>query len=842
MNNLKRKMALLLALLMTMGTMVSFQTIKAFAVAPSPETEWTEGDFIYSSPGHIIAFSDQGIEKQKVNKNLKFPEGTISVRGNYTLTHQDDPIAEQREFGRPNKTYESVTFPDSVTDIGYATFYMAKIEKLNLPKGLKRIGGVAFFPCGLKEVKLPEGLESIGHNAFEKNELTEITIPSSVQKIDKYAFVSNELYKIVIKGTPIVEKYAFAKQKAVYEPKLNPFYKEHFGYKGKIGFDKMPEGLMDKGEEYTFKDDSIEKVTSAFHVPEINYNGTISIVNPHRWSEGTQTDTTSQDIKDLEAKIEELQKDKEEKEKTISELEEQLENCKDNGAKLKAEKEALEKEILTKDETIEKLKKKVEALQKSDKEKAEEIKILQEKIDSLTKEQEQLKKELNEKNLKIQELEKELANQKKIIEQLEQTVKEKNERIKTLEDEMKALQEKIAQLDAEAIENQAELEQLRDKVKVLGKEKEKLQGEVESLAWELEAERGKTKELEDKINQLTTQIETCKAKQEELKRDIAEKEKLIQSLEKANSEKVQIIEELEQKIADATKEKEDCCEKISEIEKMLKELKESSSKLKEELEDRIANLEKEITEQNNEIEELKKALEEQKEKTDKDNKEKDDNKPGNQPEKDKIEALKEKLEKLIEEAKHKRNPSKDLEQAITNGLDTLFDPYSKKRDYEYAIKDLEDALQKEKDQKYNKSKLTVNEVKSGDQNVTGTTQSRWYIDIEKNGKGIGQGQADYRGSFDVALKEKVSAKDTLVVIATDPSNHKNHVKVEVEVTGKKQNENTVNGMKDFSVFMIGKDYYNVIANGKKTTVYMDVKAFIQNDRTMLPVRYVAYTL
>lgn len=50
------------------------------------------------------------------------------------------------------------------------------------------------------------------------------------------------------------------------------------------------------------------------------------------------------------------------------------------------------------------------------------------------------------------------------------------------------------------------------------------------------------------------------------------------------------------------------------------------------------------------------------------------------------------------------------------------------------------------------------------------------------------------------------------------------------------------GYKDFVVFQIGKDYYNVISNGKKTTVYMDTKAYIDNNRTMLPMRYVAYAL
>lgn len=48
--------------------------------------------------------------------------------------------------------------------------------------------------------------------------------------------------------------------------------------------------------------------------------------------------------------------------------------------------------------------------------------------------------------------------------------------------------------------------------------------------------------------------------------------------------------------------------------------------------------------------------------------------------------------------------------------------------------------------------------------------------------------------------------------------------------------------REFSVFQVNKDFYNIIKDGKKTTVYMDVKAYIENDRMMLPVRYAAYTL
>ncbi|MDU5149991.1 MAG: stalk domain-containing protein, partial [Anaerococcus prevotii] len=66
----------------------------------------------------------------------------------------------------------------------------------------------------------------------------------------------------------------------------------------------------------------------------------------------------------------------------------------------------------------------------------------------------------------------------------------------------------------------------------------------------------------------------------------------------------------------------------------------------------------------------------------------------------------------------------------------------------------------------------------------------------------------------------------------------NKMKKQEEQQGKKQ----VKDEKEFAVFQVDKNFYNIIKDGKKTTVYMDVKAYIKDNRIMLPVRYAAYTL
>ena len=89
-------------------------------------------------------------------------------------------------------------------------------------------------------------------------------------------------------------------------------------------------------------------------------------------------------------------------------------------------------------------------------------------------------------------------------------------------------------------------------------------------------------------------------------------------------------------------------------------------------------------------------------------------------------------------------------------------------------------------------------------------------------------QAEIETKYDKDVEEKITNKevvDTKEVISKREDNIKQCSKSD-----------------EFSVFQVGKDYYNVIKDGKKTTVYMDVKAYIQDDHIMLPIRYTAYTL
>jgi len=110
---------------------------------------------------------------------------------------------------------ELISFPSTVTEIGYRAFYDCKslkvvvlneglqkigrnsfigcatLESITIPSTVTRIDDYAFYRCsGLKKLVLNEGLKKIGGRAFYGCILESITIPSSVEEIGDCAFLS----------------------------------------------------------------------------------------------------------------------------------------------------------------------------------------------------------------------------------------------------------------------------------------------------------------------------------------------------------------------------------------------------------------------------------------------------------------------------------------------------------------------------------------------------------------------------------------------------------------------------------------------------------------------------
>lgn len=368
-------------------------------------------------------------------------------------------------------------------------------------------------------------------------------------------------------------------------------------------------------------------------------------------------------------------------------------------------------------------------------------------------------------------------------------------------------------------------------------------------------------------NELGETDPSDKSKIDELEKELADKDTKIADLEKQ-------IEDLNKLIAekDANKCPSENTEKCDELEKELEEIKKAKANLEKELEDAKKAKDDVLA---NAKEEAKKEIGKNKDLTDtekvdaykkiddaktveKVKKIVDDILKNSKAKQDDPEYLKKKLEKLIDEAKRVRYPSEELEIAIDEAYDIILDRYSRADDYKYAIENLEKILQNMRDTRRNRYKLDVDELKDTDKELTGKTESKWYVDVYNGNKRILNGQANYKGDFSIEIKkDKIKAKDKLKIVATDPRDDSKYKEVEIVVGGdtKETKENKPafsiddlltadgsNSLVDLAIFPVGKNYYNVIQNSQKTTVYMDVKAFISGSRTMLPIRYIAYTL
>lgn len=561
----------ILAVIMLLVSLVNIVAVSPVYASTDYKVEWTEDDFMYSSEGNIIAFSDKGLEKKEKANVLVFPEGTKSINGNYSLSHLNDELRYKREFGR-GKHWDKVIIPDSVKHLGYAAFYDASIDEVKLSNRLTYLGGLAFFNCGLREVTLPDTLVNIEHNAFERNNLQEITIPKSVKTIEQYAFSRNKLHTIKVLGNPnINSKGVFHNQDVEYRPKQNPFYENHFGFNGNQGFKSIPNGLRFENGEFVF-DKNVDSVELEFDYNNDMYQGKMTIYNPNKYSIDTQTDLTGQDIdekdnkiddltkniKDLENQIKDLNDKKQEDQSKIDELKEKLESCKDNGEKLKQEKARLEEEIRDKDNKIAQLNKEIEDLKNSNND---------ELIAEITQLKDELKR-LQDENAKLKE---DYSSTKWELE-AEKEKTDKNE------NKIKEMQEKLESLEGELAKKTKEIEDKDNKIKDLEKALDEKDTKIKDLESKKKETENSKSECCKKIEELQKAIDSLKESSENTKKELEEKIKGLEEKQKASEEEIKKLkEELDKKIEEAKKLIEEANKKAKEeLEKQAKDEKDKN--------------------------------------------------------------------------------------------------------------------------------------------------------------------------------------------------------------------------------------------------------------------------
>lgn len=222
-----------------------------------------------------------------------------------------------------------------------------------------------------------------------------------------------------------------------------------------------------------------------------------------------------------------------------------------------------------------------------------------------------------------------------------------------------------------------------------------------------------------------------------------------------------------------------------------------------------------------------------------------------QPDDKVIAKLFKELKGLIDKAEKYQTRSKDLTKALESAYNVIFDKDSTEKDYKEAIYVLERALKNNKDVKY---RLTLRDYTEGDKSIKGYTERRWRVEVfkEKGKNVIAKGYSDRRGEFDLSIRDtNLKAFDVLRVIASDPydENLKVETRIYVKKAEKKKTEDKkvnniekANDFSEFAIFPVGQASYTIVSKNVAKENRMDAATFIQNNRTMVPLRYLAYSL
>ena len=180
MNNMKQKILMTLALLMTVAS-------GAWA-----QTQWESGDCTVTLNNGTLTVSGNGAMTDYINSSDR-PWDDNS--GDITSVVVESGVTSVRRNAFESFTnLTSVTLPEGLTAIGlYAFSNCSSLQSITIPSTVTSIGDGAFSRCSsLTSVTLPEGLTAISAGAFDDcSSLTSITIPSMVTRIGNFAFMKS---------------------------------------------------------------------------------------------------------------------------------------------------------------------------------------------------------------------------------------------------------------------------------------------------------------------------------------------------------------------------------------------------------------------------------------------------------------------------------------------------------------------------------------------------------------------------------------------------------------------------------------------------------------------------
>ena len=142
------------------------------------------------TPIFTYTTQDSGIKITGFNPEWGYLSSNITIPSTIDDKMVISISSETNNSFRRNALIESITLPDSISNIGNNTFQESKIKNILLPNSIIQIPNAVFYDCSkLASITIPESVTIIGEKAFQGcNGLTSITIPPNVNAIYGNAF------------------------------------------------------------------------------------------------------------------------------------------------------------------------------------------------------------------------------------------------------------------------------------------------------------------------------------------------------------------------------------------------------------------------------------------------------------------------------------------------------------------------------------------------------------------------------------------------------------------------------------------------------------------------------
>ena len=234
----------------------AFEDVASFECAP--------GGYFSAIDG--VLFADGGktlfcYPMNKADANYTIPDGTEKVLFMaYNLNIKSVVIpASVKELGNGafqfNENMKSVKFEGSLdTLVDNAFNYCTSLVTFNFPKGIKAIGEYALAYTAIPTVVVPDGVTTIGYAAFYMSKIQKLAIPSSA--IDSFAQLGyqcmNSLTDFAYDGS-----YKITKLKAIFDSFTRDALKNIYVY----GVTSFKGGITNGSRNYTiYIDESVKTI------------------------------------------------------------------------------------------------------------------------------------------------------------------------------------------------------------------------------------------------------------------------------------------------------------------------------------------------------------------------------------------------------------------------------------------------------------------------------------------------------------------------------------------------------------------------------------------------------